>query len=140
MDVEKWLEQVKYLNELINEKLAERDDIFTMSTRLNPNLDDMPHGTGSVSDPVGNAAIKLARLGHEIDDLTDQLVDLKKEIANALCKLPTLEHLILHKIYIKGMKIKQIAKDVNYSQRQVLRIKERALKNLQVVTQCHIEV
>lgn len=132
MDVEFWLEQLGELDKLINDKLAERDDIIALSARLNPNMDGMPHGSGGVSDPVGNGAMKLVMLGHEIDKLVDQYVDLKREINEALKRLPALEHIVLHRYYVKGMTIDDIAKSMKYSSRQISRIKKKGLKNIKL--------
>ena len=129
MNVEAWLEQVANLDDLINDKLAERDEIIALSARLNPNMDGMPHGSGGVSDPVGNGAVKLVMLAHEIDKLVDQYVDLKREINEVLMQLPALEHIVLHRYYIKRMTIDQIAKSMGYSARQISRIKKKGLEN-----------
>lgn len=136
MNVEVWLEQIGKLDEMINDKLAEREEVLAMAARLNPNMDGMPHGSGDISDPVGNGAIKLVMLAREIDNLIDQYVDIKSQVNCMLKELPANERLVLHKYYIKYMTIADIAKSMKYSTRQIARFKEQGLKNLENVLAC----
>jgi hypothetical protein len=144
VDIQGYLEQIAKLDKLMNDKLAERDQIIALSARLNPNMDGMPHGGGGVSDPVGNGAVKLVMLGHEIDQLIDKYVDLKREMDKVLRSLPIMEYMVLHQYYVLGMTISEIAKYMGYSSRQIARIKKKALENVKlsshVISNCDIIV
>lgn len=137
MNVQEWLEQLAKIDEMINAKLAERDQVMTLSARLTPNMDGMPHVEGSVSDPVGNGAVKLAMLSQEIDKLVDQYVDYKKHVIEVLLKLPAKQFGVLHSHYVRYMTLEDIAEDMGYCVRQISRIKQQALKNLEDVLECH---
>lgn len=130
MDVCEWLNQVRKLDELIDAKIVERDQLFAMATRMTPNLDGMPHVKGTVSDPVGEAVVRLVAMGEEINKLIDRFVDQKKEVVRVLEQLPAKEYSVLHRYYIRYMTLEEIAADMNYSVMQIWRIKEKGLKML----------
>jgi RNA polymerase sigma factor (sigma-70 family) len=128
------LEQVRWLDVLINGKLEERDQLMALATRMNPDADGMPHGKGTVSDPVGNGAVKLVELAGEIDHLIDQYVDQKQKVVQALEQLPEDEYVVLHMHYVQYVSWAKICKILCYTRQQVWRIKKKALKKLEDVT------
>lgn len=134
-DVHDWLCKVRDLDELINAKIAERDQLMDLATKCAPNMDGMPRGSGT-SDKVGNAAVKLADMAKEIDSLIDELVDLKREVNAALDKLDVGDHLLLRRLYLQGMSQVQIANLMGVCTMTVWRQKVKALKNLQSVMTC----
>lgn len=131
MTVEEWLESVGKLDELINSKIAERAQVLSLATRMGAEMDGMPHAKGSVSDPVGNGAVRLVLLAKEIDRATDEYVDRKQEIIEALETLPEREYGVAHRYYIRYMTLEKIAEDMNYSVTHVWRIKQTAIELLE---------
>lgn len=128
-DILDTLGQVKMLDELINSKIAEREQVWDMATKITPNTDGMPHASG-VSDKVGNAAVKLMALGAEIDRLVDLYVDHKMFVLAMLEKLPPEEYGVLHRYFIRYMTLGDIAEDMHYSYMQIWRIKNKGLERL----------
>lgn len=141
MNVQEWLERVKKLDELINAKLAERQRLIEIATDISPKMPDgMPRSnTGTVSQKMQNAVVNLVMLSHELDKLIDQYVDYKQEVIKVLEQLPHTQYGVLHRYYIRGMTWEQIGEDMGYCTRQILRIKKKALKNLEDVLECHIK-
>lgn len=139
MNVFEWLGQVKKLDELINAKLAERQRLIEIATDISPKMPDgMPHSnTGMVSKKLENAVVNLIELEREIDNLIDQYVDHKRQVVAELEKLPSVQYGVLHRYYIRGMTLEQIADDMNYSARQISRIKKDSLQKLEDVIVCH---
>ena len=142
MNVQNWLGQVKKMDQLIDAKLAERDRLNALATDISAKpFDGMPYtNTGTVSQKMQNAVINLVMLANEINKLIDQYVDYKEQVVKVLEKLPDKEYGVLHRYYIRYMTIEQIAEDMGYSVRQVLRIKKKSLKNLENVIVCHIKM
>lgn len=142
MNVQDWLEQVKKLDELINAKLAERQRLIEIATDISPKMPDgMPFSNGgTVSQKMQNAVVNLIECEHEIDRLIDQYVDYKRKVVKVLEKLPRKQFGVLHRYYIRGMTVEQIANDMGYSVRQILRIKKNSLKNLENVIVCHAKM
>lgn len=141
MNAEKWLNQMRKLDELINAKIAERERLNDLATDISPKMPDgMPHSnTGVVSQKMQNAVIEIVMLSNELNKLIDQYVDQKEQIVKMLEELPDKEYGVLHRYYIRYMTIDEIADDMGYCSRQILRIKKNGLKNLEVVLACHIK-
>lgn len=127
-----YLERIQKLDELIDAKLLEREDLMERATSLTPNMDGMPHAPG-VSDKVGNVAARLADKAAEIDRLTDRLIDHREEALQLLEQLPPLEYRVLHRFYVLYWTADRIAQDMGRSERQVHRIKGNGLKHLQAI-------
>ena len=134
-DVAKWLEQVKRLDERINAKIVEYEQLWTLATKVTAGFNDMPHGS-DITDKVGNIGDKLVMWAEETNNLIDRYVDLKREIIAALEGLPHNEYKVLHRYYIRCMTIKEIANDIGYSERHTDRIKQKGLKILKDSALC----
>jgi DNA-directed RNA polymerase specialized sigma24 family protein len=139
MDVIEWLSQIGKLNQMIDAKIAERDQIRLLATNTVGNLDGMPHAPG-ISDKVGNLAVKLVALDEEINALVDQYVDRRQEAIQMLERLPEREYGVLHRYYIRGMTWEQVADDMGYCTTQIWRIKKNGLKLLQDAIECNVKV
>ena len=135
MNVLEWLEQVKKLDELINAKLAERQRLIEIATDISPKMPTgMPHSnTGMVSKKLENAVVSLIELEGHINKLIDKYVACKQEITAVLVQLPATQYGVLHRYYIRGMTIREIAEDMSYCERHIVRIKDKALKDLEAV-------
>ena len=135
MDVEKWLEKVKKLDELIDAKIVERDRLFALATSLSPKpFDDMPHNKSVVKNPMEETVIKLIEMGHQINKLIDKYVDHKKEVIKSLEKLPATEYGVLHRRYIQYMSFDDIANEMGYSRQTIWRYWKKGLNILKDVT------
>lgn len=132
-----WLDQVKMLDELVNAKCAERDQLWALATKITPEVSDMPHGGGGVSDKVGNAAIKLAKLAEDLNDLVDRYVDHKQIVIQELEKLPPKQYGVLHRYYIRYMTWEEVAEDMDVSKMSVWRWWQKGLENLAGVVDCY---
>lgn len=135
-DVISWLEKVRKLDELIDAKCAERDQLWALATKITPEVSDMPHG-GGVSDKVGNIAAKLADMAKELDGLVDQYVDYKQMVISVLEKLPAKEYGVLHRYYIQYMTWEQVAEDMGVCNMTVWRYWQKGLENLASVVECY---
>ena len=135
-DVIGWLEKVRKLDELIDAKCAERDQLWAMATKITPEMTGMPHG-GGVSDKVGNIAAKLADMARETNDLVDQYVDYKQMVIRELEKLPANEYGVLHRYYIQYMTWEEVAADMGVCGMTVWRWWQKGLKNLSDVVECY---
>ena len=137
MDVQAWLEQIAKLDELVNAKLAEREQVWAMATKMTAQeADGLPHAKGNISDPVGTGAIRLCMLEQELDKLIDKYVDCKQEILKVLETLPHNEYGVLHRYYVKHMTLEQIAEDMGFCVRHISRFKQNGLKILESVLEC----
>ncbi len=131
-----WLNKVRKLDELIDAKQVERDQLWALATKITPEVSDMPHG-GGVSDKVGNAAVRLVEMTQDLDRLVDEYVDYKQMIVRELEKLPANQYGVLHRYYIQYMTWEEVATDMNVSSMSVWRYWQNGLKNLAGVVDCY---
>lgn len=77
------------------------------------------------------AAVQLVQLEEDIVRDIQRLVRAKREIREAIARLPRAEERVLLQLrYLCGKKWESIAVEMNYSWRQVHNIHNRALKNI----------
>lgn len=125
-EVISWLEQIKKLDELIEAKKAEEELLRGIATKSG--FDGMPHNSG-VSDVVGNNAIRLLDIEQEAKLLQQQ----RDDIIKTMQELPATQFGVLHRQYVRYMKLEDIGADMGYCTVQVWRIKKRALENLKAI-------
>lgn len=132
MNVETWLLQVKKLDELISAKTAERERLMEIATDISPRpMDGMPFdNTGTVSQRIPNAVIKIIEVEEEINKVIEQYISISTQIAKFLELLPDKEYGVLHRYYIQHKTYEEIAKDMGYCTTQIWRIKNNGLKIL----------
>lgn len=125
MNVHEWLEQIEKIDELISSTESEIQRTFGKATNKVSSLDGMPRSSG-VSDKVGDNAVKLVALEKKKKSLESQ----KEYIIKILERLPTKEYGVLHRRYVRYMKLEDIAAEMNYSTVHVWRIEQKALEIL----------
>ena len=137
MEAEAYLEQVRGLDEKIKAKIAEREQLIALATDVSskPN-DGMPFSnTGTVSQRMQDAVIKLIMLEQELNKIIDHYVDIKQEVIANLEKLPPDEYGVLHRYYIRYMTWEKVAEDLGCSSVHVWRIKIKGLNILKRLLQ-----
>lgn len=135
-DVLAFLESVRKYDELIDAKCSEYDQVMALATKITPNMDGMPHGSG-VTDKVGNAVVKLAMVAEELNKLIDLYVDRKAQVIKVLERLPAKEYGVLHRYFVRYMTLEEIAKDMGYCTMQIHRYKVKGLHHLKDVMESY---
>ena len=139
MTASEWLDYYKKVEELITGKKAEkkqlldrRQSFIERATDISPRMPDgLPFSdTGTVSKKVENAVISMVLIDGELKDVDNAIglyLEFKKDVINALEKLPAKYYAVLHRYYIRDMTLEAIAEDIGYSSKQVQRIKKKGL-------------
>lgn len=125
MNVHEWLEQIEKIDELISSTESEIQRTFGKATNKVSSLDGMPRSSG-VSDKVGDNAVKLVALEKKKKSLESQ----KEYIIKILERLPAKEYGVIHRRYVRYMKLEDIAAEMNYSTVHVWRIEQKAFEIL----------
>lgn len=89
-------------------------------------LDGMPH-SNKVSDPVADAAVKLADIQRIIDKRLDTIIDLRLKIERAINRLHSRERTILTLYYLNGYSLEKTAEKMGLSYQWVCELRNRAL-------------
>lgn len=129
MTTKEWLSRAtnidKEIGRLLRERRAAWDRAVSVTSRLNAN------NVSGTKDPHKYDA--LVAYENLIDAKVDELYAIKQEIMAAINNVQdsTLRALLTEK-YINGKKWEQIAVDLNYSWRQIIRLHGRALQEITI--------
>lgn len=136
MDAKQFLRQVRYLDDLINTKLDQIQEIKSLAEKVTSTLS--PDGTSPQSsvlqDKIGDLVSRIIDLQIEIKTAARKMIDLKTEAMRIIDRMPTPEcKLLLQLRYLNGLTWERIAVDMNYSYRNVHYLHSRALQEFEAV-------
>lgn len=134
MTAKEYLQEIRDSDELINEMLAQRDQLSGMRYRITQNIKPVVSTGGGSHGGFTNASDALVDLEREIDREVNRLVDLKRQARPLLAKLRKANHYkVLTRYYIQHQSFEQIAVDMKCSYRNVCYVHGRALQEFQRV-------
>ena len=137
MTAKEYLQQYRYINININNKIAQQERLRELATCVSPSSDGCGHNSG-VSDKVGSLCAKIADLNAEINAEIDNLIDVQKDIMRTIGKVDNeCLRTILTERYINCWTFEQIADDIHYSYMQTFRLHGQALAAVQNVIECY---
>jgi hypothetical protein len=128
MRAKTYLRQLERINIAINQKIAERMEMYSRASGRGVSLEGVHVQSGGPQDSTGSLALKLAALAEEIDAEIDRYVALKHKIINQIQELDSPLHMaILYKRYVEGKRLEQIAVEMNYSYGRIKHLHGSAL-------------
>ena len=131
MKAKEFLQQVKKLDRLIENKLAELQQWKAMATCTTQQLTADKVQTSGNPQKMADAVCKIIEIEAEIDRYVDSLVDTKREVINTLERLNPTEYDLLHKVYVQYFTFDEVAEKKGKSYSWVTTVHGRALKNIQ---------
>ncbi|MEG2261787.1 MAG: DUF1492 domain-containing protein [Raoultibacter sp.] len=134
MTAKQYLKQAYRLNELINNDLAELEQLKDLSTSIAAvRCDRDKVKGGKIGSKIEFIVVKIIALEEMIDDEIDRFVDLKTAIRNAIvCVENRNEELLLRLRYIEFLSWDEIAEKMGFDERYVHKIHADALNNFYV--------
>lgn len=134
MKAKEYLQQLKRLDELINQKIKEVTDLRERAISVS-GIDyskDKVQTSSSGDAPYANIVTRIIDLSAEVDAEINKFVDEKHKIINQIQQLQNVEEMtILHKRYIEYLSFERIAVDMNYTIRNIYFIHGRALQSFE---------
>lgn len=131
MQAGQYLRQLKTLDNMINAKLLEKERIRALGEKITPSLTERVQG-GDIGDKVAATVIKLVELDKQIQEAIDRMVDLKKEATENINRIQDSRcRIVLSMYYLSNLTFEEIAKNIHYSYRWVLRIHKKGIKELE---------
>lgn len=123
-----FLQQVKLLDAHINSKLEELSRMKALRLKVTSTLkSDVVFGSGS-KDKLGSMTAKILDLENELDAEIDALHEKKKEVSRLIEKIRNPDYVsILKKKYFFGESRRQIAYELNMSEKSVQEKHKKAL-------------
>lgn len=132
MTPKEYLEQAVYLDQRINSKLTQVENLRSLAGRVTTTYNETPSGQHD-NNRLEKTIAKIIDLEKEIDSDIDRLVDLKKEITETINKIPDLRHrTILEMRYLSFRTWEQIAVELSLDLRWVHRLHSKALQKIKI--------
>lgn len=129
MNAEKYLEQIRMIDDMIVNKLkeyrrwvdvAESMGAFSVSDRVQSTR-NLHRGADAIGEYID--------LEREINELKKQ----KKAIIATIQQLPFNEYVVLYKIYVDGLMLKELPSEIDKSYEWAKKTKKKALRHLQEI-------
>lgn len=139
MTPKQYLQQAFRLNEQINSRLRELEQLKHLEASvqgvdLTRERVQCSRRFGSQVESIANKIVDLEqRINSEIDCLLELKIEIRKIIESVENET---EQLLLRLRYIEFMRLEDIAKTLDYEERQIHRIHGRALQKIKVVSKC----
>jgi len=131
LKAKEYLRQLKMLDRLIENKLAEKEQWKAMATSTTQQLTaDRVQTTGN-PQKMADAVCKIIEIEAEIDAFVDKLIDTKRDVISTLERLNPTEYDLLHKVYVQFFTFEEVADKKGKSYSWVTTVHGRALKNVQ---------
>ena len=142
LDAKKYLQQVNKLNKLIENKMIEKEQwkSIATSTTAGGNATVKINGeqvalerVQSSGNPqkMADAVCKYVEIEKVIDECIDRYINMKAEVIRMIEQLPAVEYDILHKIYIQGKTLEDVADIYGKSYSWITTAHGRAIKGVQ---------
>jgi len=130
ISAEEYLKRASKLDALINNKLVEVEQLYSLLTSVSVATDAERVKSSGSKDKIGDIVPKIIESKDEINNLIDSYVDEKQAIIRTIERLPSLEYDVLHKNYIQDKNLVTIAEELGYSVQGIKNIKHRALEDV----------
>lgn len=131
MRAKEYLEQIQRLDIMIQNKSIELEQWWAMATNMvSAASGDKVQSSGNMHK-MESAVDNYMEIEEEIKQRLKELAAKKQEIISMIERLPTIDYDILHKIYVQGLTLIEVADTKERGYSWVTTIHGRALKRLQ---------
>lgn len=133
MTAKEYLEQIKKLDKLIENKMYEKIQWKSIATGTSASTGGERVQSSGNPQKMECAVTRYIEIESEIDALIDEYVDKKKGIIANIEKLPAQEYDLLHKVYVQDVNFSDVADMCDKTYSWVTTVHGRALQHLQVI-------
>ena len=132
-EIKQYLKQVGKLDKLIENKLIEKMQWQAIATSTTGKMTPDKVQTSGNKQKMEDAVIKCVEIEREIDRYIDELINTKKEVTETIEQLEPIQYDLLHKRYIQGLTLDEIAKKCDKSYTWVTTTHGRALQKVREI-------
>lgn len=131
MKAKEYLRQLKKLDKMIENKLAEKQHWKEIATSTTQTMSlDRVQSSGS-QQKMADATSRYVDIEREIDKRVDKLVDARREVIEVIEQLDATEYDMLHKLYVQYWTLQDVANAMDKSYSWVTTVHGRALAHVQ---------
>lgn len=132
-EAKRYLSQAFGLNQRIESKLGQIEELHDLATKATVTYSDMPKDLNRDGSRMEDAVIRIIELETEINRDMVRLVELKKDIIRRINTVDNSElQTILELRYLSYMKWEEIAVELNYGIDNVFRLHRNALGEIRI--------
>ena len=132
-EAKKYLSQAFGLNQRIESKLGQIEDLHNLATKATVTYSDMPRNPNKGQSRLEDCAIQIMELEAEINRDMIRLVELKKDIIRRIKAVENAElQTILELRYLSYMRWEEIAIELGYGIDNVFRLHRNALDEITI--------
>lgn len=131
MNAKEFLKQIRKLDKLIENKLAEVQQWKDIATNTSPNMTGERVQSSGNPHKMSDAIGRYIDLEREINQDIDKLVDAKKDVISVIEQLNATEYDVIHKIYVQYLTFDEVAYACKHSRSWATTIHGMALKHIQ---------
>ena len=132
-EAKKYLSQAFGLNQRIESKLGQIEDLHDLATKATVTYSDMPRNPNQGHSRLEDAVIQIIELETETNQDTIKLVELKKDIIRRIKAVESTElQTILELRYLSYMRWEEIAIELGYGIDNVFRLHRNALDEIKI--------
>ena len=128
----RFLNQIKKLDKLIENKLAEKEQWKLIASGTTIQLRERVQSSGS-QQKMADAVVKYIDIESEINACIDSLISKKKDVISVIEQLDATEYDILHKVYVQYLSLYDVAEIYDKSYSWVTSVHGNALKNVREI-------
>ena len=133
MDAKQFLRQLKKLDKMIENKLAEKARWKAIATGTTAQMGGEKVQSSGSQQKMADAVCRYVDIEKEIDEQIDILIDTRQDVISVIERLNTTEYDILHKMYVQYLSLYDVADIYNKSYSWATTVHGRALKNVQAI-------
>jgi DNA-directed RNA polymerase specialized sigma subunit len=131
MTSKEYLSQARFLDASIRTKVEQIESLNDLATSCTAVISDMPRNPNRGGSRMADAVLQIIDLQEEIKRDMMALVQLKREIMDAIKSVSSLEYqTILEKRYLCFISWERIAVELGYSIQHTYRLHDAALKEI----------
>lgn len=126
-----YLNQIGYLEFKIQ---CKRDDILnlrTMAENITVALGEERVQSSGPKDRIANIVCKIGDEETKLANMLDKYNDIKNQIIEQVEQIEGIKGIVLYKYFINNRNFNQIADDMNFSRRSVIRFKKEGVKDFE---------
>ncbi len=127
MDARKFLQQIEKIELQIKNKKYEKERWDDIATSITAQMGGERVQTSGSKEKMAKAVIEAVAVQEQIDVLLDTI----SEVYRVIEKLDTKYYKFIHKIYVQGMTLREVASSEGYSYSWATTMHSRALKEVQ---------
>ena len=138
METKEYLEQARNINIQIDSKLEQVSALRQLAIKASSTISPVPPSGTPDPHRLEKTITRMMDMEHEVDEDIDHLVELKADIMKAVSRVPDdRERVVLELRYLAFKDWASIADAIGLHVRQVYRLHDEALKNINIPDKCH---